>query len=289
MHTWNWQTWQGLPYLTCSLLNGWAHGFFTQKFWSCPPAELVEALQPTAQVYRVKQVHGNTVLSPSEIEQAIARANQGTETCFPDADGLLTEQAEQAVWVCTADCTPVLIADAQTGQVAAIHAGWRGTALEIVPKTIARLQAQGSQLANLRIALGPAIAGEVYQVSTTVATQIGATIVAQPDVAPLDVAQPEQIAGQAIDGSAGSAAIDSPHPVLEALRQLPDSPLLEDAEPGRARLDIRRVIALQLEQLGIQPEQVAIAPYCTYQNPDLFFSYRREPQKKVQWSGIVSA
>jgi hypothetical protein len=32
----------------------------------------------------------------------------------------------------------------------------------------------------------------------------------------------------------------------------------------------------------------AIAPYCTYQTPEYFFSYRREKQKKVQWSGIVS-
>jgi polyphenol oxidase len=51
---------------------------------------------------------------------------------------------------------------------------------------------------------------------------------------------------------------------------------------------VRKVNAMQLEQLGIEPDQVAIAPYCTYQNPDLFFSYRRQPQKKVQWSGIVS-
>jgi len=33
---------------------------------------------------------------------------------------------------------------------------------------------------------------------------------------------------------------------------------------------------------------VGIAPYCTYQTPEYFFSYRREKQKKVQWSGIVS-
>jgi hypothetical protein len=33
---------------------------------------------------------------------------------------------------------------------------------------------------------------------------------------------------------------------------------------------------------------VGIAPYCTYQTPEYFFSYRREKQKKVQWSGIVT-
>jgi len=48
------------------------------------------------------------------------------------------------------------------------------------------------------------------------------------------------------------------------------------------------VNALQLEQLGVSSEQVAIAPHCTYQEPEHFFSYRRDKLKKVQWSGIVS-
>lgn len=64
--------------------------------------------------------------------------------------------------------------------------------------------------------------------------------------------------------------------------------MLRDTEPGKVRLDVRRVNALQLEQLGISGEQIAIAPYCTFQTPDHFFSYRREREKKVQWSGIVS-
>ncbi|MGL4879763.1 MAG: laccase domain-containing protein, partial [Waterburya sp.] len=48
-----------------------------------------------------------------------------------------------------------------------------------------------------------------------------------------------------------------------------------------------RVNQIQLEQLGINPENIAIAPYCTYQQSDLFFSYRRTGEKKVQWSGIA--
>ncbi|HBE57426.1 MAG TPA: laccase, partial [Cyanobacteria bacterium UBA11366] len=81
---------------------------------------------------------------------------------------------------------------------------------------------------------------------------------------------------------------DSPESILEFLRQLPDSPVLEDPEPGKIRLDVRRVNGIQLEQLGLQAEQIAIAPYCTYQEPDFFFSYRRDRLKNVQWSGIVS-
>ncbi len=257
MHTWHWRTWEGLPYLTCSLLDPWLHGFFTQHFWPRSPSELAKVLQPDAEVYQLKQVHGNIVLTPSEIRGSSGAAQMGV------ADGLITERALQSVWVASADCTPALIADSKTGQVAAIHAGWRGTAAKIVPQAIARLQAQGSKLQDLGIGLGPAIAGSVYQVSLQVAAQVGASIIpGDPD-----------------------SAVES---ILNSLHHLPNSPLLPDPKPGRVRLDIRQVIALQLEQFGICPDQVAIAPHCTYQDPR-FFSYRRDQQKKVQWSGIVSS
>jgi YfiH family protein len=221
-------------------------------------------LHPTATPFRVKQVHGNTVLSPSEVIQTQTEAEVSAMPLSepPAADGLITEQGGQSVWVCSADCTPVLIADVQTRQVAAVHAGWRGTALKIVPQAIARLQAQGSCLQDLRIAMGPAIAGEMYQVSEQVAVEVGTTI------ATLDTNDLEK--------------------AVSTLHQLANSPLLEDPQPGRVRLDVRRVNALQLEQLGVSADQIAIAPHCTYQDPENFFSYRRRKEKKAQWSGIVS-
>jgi polyphenol oxidase len=256
MHAWHWQTWQGKPYLTCSLLEPWKHGFFTQQFSPNSPLSLVEALHPQAEVYRTQQVHGNIVVETDAIVPLSASTTE-----FHPADGLLTRQSQQAVWVCSADCTPVLLADDHTGQAAAVHSGWRGTAAKIVPQAIAQLQAQGSQIEDLRVAMGPAIAGEVYQVSAEVAVQVGATV---------------------IDGN------DDPETLLDRLEALPNSPVQRDSEPNRVRLDIRTCIALQLDQLGFGKEQIAIAPHCTYQNPDHFFSYRRTGQKNVQWSGIVS-
>ncbi len=260
MHTWHWQIWNDLPYLTCSILAPWQHGFFSRHYAPRSPAALTPVLHPTALPYRIKQVHGNVVLTPAEI-QAIATQSPAPDE-YPPADGLVTDGTTQAIWVCSADCTPVLLADVETGQVAAIHAGWRGTALKIVPQAIARMEQQGTKMQNLRVAMGPAIAGAVYQVSTTVAAEVGATIAA-------------------IDPQDGPQAI-------AVLQSLPDSPILPDPEPGRARLDVRRVNALQLEQLGLSPEQIAIAPHCTYQEAANFFSYRRTKQKQVQWSGIVS-
>ncbi|MFM7363210.1 MAG: peptidoglycan editing factor PgeF [Cuspidothrix sp.] len=256
MHTWQWYDWEGLPYLTCNLLKPWPHGFFTQQFWPRPPHELTQALQPEASVYRLKQVHGNTVLTPQEVDDHLNASDDNLAL----ADGLISQQPLQAVWVASADCTPVLIGDVKTGQVAALHAGWRGTAAKIIPEAIYRMQSQGSNLADLRVAMGPAIAGEVYQVSVEVAAKIGNSIISD----------------------------DDPEKIVAVLQGLPNSPLFPDAEPGKVRLDVRGVNALQLEQLGISVAQIAIAPYCTFQTPEHFFSYRREREKKVQWSGIVS-
>lgn len=250
MHDWHWQTWNDLPYLTCSLLEPWRHGFFTQQFSPRSPFEITKVLNPNAEAYRVHQVHGNVVLSPSELDNPSDREN------FSQADGLISEKSQQAVWACSADCTPALIGDVKTGNVSAVHAGWRGTSQKIVPLAISKLQSQGSRLEDLRIALGPAISGKIYQVSHQVALEVGASI--------------------------------EPNLTLDQLMNLPNSPILEDSTPGRSRLDVRRVIAIQLGQMGIGSEQIAIAPHCTYQDPTNFFSYRRAKLKKVQWSGIVS-
>lgn len=253
---WQWQTWQDLPYLTCNLLSPWPHGFFTRSFYPHAPQDLTPILSSDAEVYRVKQVHGNCVLTPKEIEQA---QSEPLEPDYPPADGIITTQTNQAIWVASADCTPLLIGDIKTGYTSAIHAGWRGTAQKIVPQAISRFLAFGSRLEDLRVGMGPAINGTVYQVTNTVAREIGASLV-----------------------------MDTSDDILTALENMPDSPLLSDAFPGRVRIDVRRVNFLQLRQLGIESEQIAIAPYCTYQQPDYFFSFRRTKEKKVQWSGIVS-
>ena len=263
MYSWHWQNWQGLPYLTCSLLGDWPHGFFTQKFWSrSPETELTRLLHEDASGYRLEQVHGNVVLTPGEINSWLQRYTQNKRevSSWALADGLISEKPLQAVWVASADCTPILIADSQTGNVAAVHAGWRGTAAKIIPQAIHRLLANGSKLTNLRIVMGPAITGKVYQVSEQIAVEVGASIFNYEEQGAM----------------------------INALQVINNPPVIPDEKPGHVRLDIRRVNYLQMEIMGIRGEQIAVAPYCTYQTPEHFFSYRRDNLKKFQWSGIVS-
>ena len=266
MPLWTWKTAQDRPFLTCHLLP-MAHGFFTSHFHPQPPESLVSVLNVDASVYRVKQVHSGDVLAPAEIEQAMKDGlpllEDGSPAPFPLADGVVSAQLGQSVWACSADCTPALIADVKTGQVAAVHAGWRGTAQKIVPTAVLRMQAQGSNLTDLRVALGPAIDGAVYQVKREVAAEVGRTVLP----ADCDFSEDEAIAH---------------------LLMIENPPLLSDSDEGKVRLDVRRVNQMQLVQMGLDADCVAIAPHCTYQEPDNFFSYRRTKEKKVQWAGIVS-
>ena len=276
---WTWQTWQNKPLLTCGLLP-YPHGFFTRHFYPLAPKDLVHVLLPEGdsaqetKVYRIKQVHSGDVLTPTEVEKMMSAGlppmEDGTPAAFPVADGLVSQRIKQSVWACSADCTPALIGDVVTGQVAAVHAGWRGTAQKILPTAVARLLAQGSELSNIRVALGPAIDGRVYQVGLDVAAEVGASVVSSASIS---------------STSKGSLFEEE---VIAQLMAMKNPPVLNDSEGGRVRLDVRRINQIQLEQMGMATEWIAIAPHCTYQEPDNFFSYRRTAEKRVQWAGIVS-
>lgn len=258
---WRWKTVKGNTYLTSELLSDWQHGFFTKEFYPQTPENLTSVLQTETTAYRVKQVHGNVVLTPQEITTAIKERDLVNP--FADADAVISDAAKQSVWVASADCTPILIGDRASGRVCAIHAGWRGTSQKIVVKAISRFLESGSQKKDLRIAIGPAIAGKIYQVDESVAIKVGKTIIVDAE------------------GKTDAA-------ILTELHQIDDSPLLDDELPAKVRLDVSRVNQIQLEQLDIDPAQIAIARLCTYQQSNSFFSYRRTGERKVQWSGIVS-
>ena len=110
-----------------------------------------------AQLALVKQTHSATVY------EATAPGLQG------EGDALITNEAGLIVGVKTADCVPVLLADPRQRAVAAIHAGWKGTAAEIVPAAIAKMQSRfGTLPADLKAAIGPCIQSCCYEVGPEV-------------------------------------------------------------------------------------------------------------------------
>jgi YfiH family protein len=89
---------------------------------------------------------------------------------FSEGDGLVTNTPGMLVGVRTADCVPILIADARTRAVASVHAGWRGTAQSIVGAAVRELIRRfGSRAEDLHAAVGPSIGPCCYEVGVDVA------------------------------------------------------------------------------------------------------------------------
>ncbi len=112
------------------------------------------------------QVHGAAV----RVVQNSEDARNDTENC----DALTTRAAGILVGVKTADCVPLLLGDARTGAVAAIHAGWRGTVAGIVSLTLTRMNEEyGTRAEGLQVAIGPAANGCCYEVGGEVIEAFG--------------------------------------------------------------------------------------------------------------------
>ncbi len=87
-----------------------------------------------------------------------------------DYDAIVTDRADLAICVKTADCVPVFIVDRVKKVIAAVHAGWRGTALGISAKVVRLLlDNYGSSPQDILAAIGPSIGTCCYEVDSSVA------------------------------------------------------------------------------------------------------------------------
>jgi len=123
------------------------HGFGTRR------AEL------PANLTTLKQIHSSTCVFAG-----------GRAGVLGEGDALLENTPGSAVAVKTADCVPILLVDRRHHAVAAVHAGWRGTAAEIVRRAVEHLRREfGSAAPDLDAAVGPAIGPCCYEVGPGVA------------------------------------------------------------------------------------------------------------------------
>lgn len=111
-----------------------------------------------AKVARNNQVHGDTVRQIQKKDAMDYQLFAQAHRTFPSGDALITQEKNIALWVYSADCPTLLYHDPVTQAIAAVHSGWRGTALGIAQKTVeAMTSAFGTKPENLQVALGPAI------------------------------------------------------------------------------------------------------------------------------------
>ncbi len=82
----------------------------------------------------------------------------------PRADAIVTREARLAIGVSTADCGPLLFADANAGVVGAAHAGWRGAFSGVIEATVTAMETLGAERADITVVLGPTIRQPNYEV-----------------------------------------------------------------------------------------------------------------------------
>lgn len=134
------------PFLAYSWLE---HGFGTRHSAPWNP------LRPSA---RLKQTHSDVVVTVGAGEGVLG-----------EGDALITNRPGIFLTVRTADCVPILIVDSRRKAVAAVHAGWRGSANSIAIKTVRRLGEEfDCAPVDLTAAIGPAIGGCCYEVGSDV-------------------------------------------------------------------------------------------------------------------------
>lgn len=94
----------------------------------------------------------------------------------PEADALVTSRADLAVGILTADCLPVLLADADAGVVGAAHAGRTGLLAGVLERTLEQMAGLGADRSRTRVAIGPAICGRCYEVPESMAADAESTV-----------------------------------------------------------------------------------------------------------------
>lgn len=79
-------------------------------------------------------------------------------------DAVVTRRKDVLIGIQAADCTPILLYDAKTGCIGAVHAGWRGTAGGIIKNAINEMANFYSSPSDILVAVGPCIRWCCYHV-----------------------------------------------------------------------------------------------------------------------------
>jgi YfiH family protein len=247
-------TWQQAPWgwvLTCPPLAALGrHGFTIRDLdpgrgaagdaaWSAVAAWLDV---PPASLWRLDQVHGCRAV---RVDAASLPAGDP----LPPADAAITTRPDVAVAVKAADCVPILMAH-PAGAVAAVHAGWRGTAQGIAGIAAKDLAAAvGGSPGDIVAAIGPSIGPCCYEVGPEVRETFHV---------------------------AGFAEADLDHWFLPA-----------ESATATHVLDMWRSNADQLIAAGLDPANVHVAGLCTATHNDWFWSYRREGARAGRMLAVI--
>ena len=168
--------------ITADLLAapGVAHGFFTRaggvsrgvhsglNVGLGSADDRADVRENRRRIARALGADGDDVVTPYQIHSATVETVDAPFPADieakPRADAVVTATPGLPIGVVTADCGPVLFADAGAGVIGAAHAGWKGAVGGVVEETVAAMEALGATREGIRAALGPTISQAAYEV-----------------------------------------------------------------------------------------------------------------------------
>ncbi len=184
------------------------------------------------------QTHSTHIVTATEVEVDVGCKEAADADAGVAADGCITRQPGLACAVLTADCLPILLCDAGGTQVAAVHAGWRGLAAGILTDALSLFTAEAG---DILVYLGPAISQKHFEVGVEVKSAF------------LDSAW-AQLQGSKYKSAVKAAFVPS--------------------SGGRLRADLYSLARSQCQSMGVT--QIYGGEYCTFDDPQRFYSYRRD-------------
>jgi purine-nucleoside/S-methyl-5'-thioadenosine phosphorylase / adenosine deaminase len=225
------------------------HLFTTRQLTLASPGDnerLAEAIGARA-VAMARQVHGRTVV--------VLRDGDAPPAVAPEADAFVSSSRDVAVAIRVADCVPLLMADRNRGVVAAVHAGWRGTAARAAIAALDALAHEfGTKPADIVAAIGPSIGACCYEVGTDLVDAF--------------------------------AAAGHERYLIDRWFRAP-APPRGSREPMKLRLDVAGANRDQLVLAGVPEEQIHLADLCTAMHLDVLTSYRAERENAQRLVAVV--
>lgn len=225
------------------------HLFSTRQLGLTAPADLdrLAAAVGAHAVVMVTQVHGNRVVVVSDGETLPSRETE--------ADAILSRVPGVAVAVRAADCVPLLMADRASGAVAAVHAGWRGTAARVATTALSEMGRRfGTRPADVVAAVGPSIGPCCYEVGSELVDTF--------------------------------AAAGHERHLIDRWFATPPPPRGSRERP-RLRLHVSLANRDQLVLAGVPEGHIFESELCTAMHPDVLTSYRAEKERAGRLAGVI--
>ncbi len=244
------------PALICRPLERLARHVFTTREWTLgasgieqsagqdPWSDVAAALGVApADLRRVRQVHGSSVV-------VVRASDPRSPAALSEADIIMTDDPTIGIAIQTADCVPLLLADARTGVVAAAHAGWRGLAAGVPGVAVGGLGRHFDvRPADLVVAIGPSISAASYEVGEDVRRQYESTRFAD--------------------------RLDSWFP--------------KATRPGHWLFDGWQSARDQLVMAGVAVANIHCSEFCTFTNAEICCSYRRDGRAAGRMAAAIRA